>query len=221
MPSITPSLKPSNRTLSRLLQSLLLPLLVVLSLFTVTGPKALAADKAKAILAGGCFWCMEHDFRGLKGVNKVVSGYSGGSRENPTYEDYHDTDAANPVPHVEVVEVTYDPGVVAYNALLDYYFRHIDPTDSGGQFCDRGPAYRPVIFTASEAERGIATAKLNDVAKAIGQTVQVEVLPASKFWPAEDYHQDYADKNPVRYKYYRWNCGRDQRVEQIWSSVTK
>src|SRR5204863_410747 len=135
---------------------------------------------------------------------EAVSGYSGGSRPNPTYEDYHDVDAANPVPHVEAVRVTYDPSKLSYQKLLDYYFRHIDPTDGGGQFCDRGPAYRPVVFVGNEAERKTAESKKAEVAGQLKQKVAVEVLDAPTFWPAEDYHQDYANKNPVRYKYYRW-----------------
>lgn len=194
--------------------------LAILGVAVLASLSASAAERATAILAGGCFWCVEHDFRQLAGVTQVVSGYSGGSRANPTYEDYHDTDAENPVPHVEVVEVTYDPATLSYDALLDYYFRHIDPTDGGGQFCDRGPAYRPVVFVATDAERTAAEAKKTEVARLIGQPVQVEILPAAAFWPAEDYHQDYAEKNPVRYKYYRWNCGRDQRVEEVWSAAS-
>ncbi|MFO1121842.1 MAG: peptide-methionine (S)-S-oxide reductase MsrA [Hyphomicrobiales bacterium] len=193
---------------------------VILGIAVLASLPASAAQRATAILAGGCFWCVEHDFRQLAGVTQVVSGYSGGSRANPTYEDYHDTDAENPVPHVEVVEVTYDPATLSYDALLDYYFRHIDPTDGGGQFCDRGPAYRPVVFFATDAERAAADAKKTDVARQIGQPVQVDILPAAAFWPAEDYHQDYAEKNPVRYKYYRWNCGRDQRIEEVWSAAS-
>ena len=174
---------------------------------------------ASAILAGGCFWCVEHDLRQLSGVIDVVSGYTGGSRPNPTYEDYHDVDATNSVPHVEAVRVTYEPSRLSYAGLLDYYFRHIDPTDGGGQFCDRGPAYRPVVFVANELEREIAKAKKADVARLLRQKVAVEVLDAQTFWPAEGYHQGYATKNPLRYKYYRRNCGRDQRVEAVWNSV--
>jgi peptide-methionine (S)-S-oxide reductase len=180
-----------------------------------------ASTTASAILAGGCFWCVEHDLRELPGVIDVVSGYSGGSRPNPTYEDYHDVDAANPVPHVEVVRVTYDPARLSYASLLDYYFRHIDPTDGGGQFCDRGPAYRPVVFAANDDERKVAEAKKTEVAGLIKRPLAVEVQDAQAFWPAEDYHQRYADKNPLRYKYYRWNCGRDQRVEMIWQGVQR
>jgi peptide-methionine (S)-S-oxide reductase len=186
--------------------------------FATTGARA-EAVKATAVLAGGCFWCVEHDFRQLPGVIKGVSGYSGGSRPNPTYENYHDVDAENPVPHVEVAQITYDPSKLSYAALLDYYFRHIDPTDRDGQFCDRGPAYRPVIFVANAEERKVAEAKKAEVAELIKQPVAVEIAGAKTFWPAEDYHQDYADKNPLRYKLYRWNCGRDKRVEEVWSAA--
>ncbi len=172
-------------------------------------------------MAGGCFWCVEHDLHQLPGVIDVVSGYTGGSRPNPTYEDYHHVNAANPVPHVEAVRITYDLGRLSYADLLDYYFRHIDPTDGGGQFCDRGPAYRPVVFVASEAERETAKAKKADVARLLKQDVAVEVLDAQTFWPAEEYHQDYATKNPLHYKYYRWNCGRDQRVDALWRNVQR
>lgn len=199
-----------------------LVLLRIIVAGTMLGATALAEpapSTASAILAGGCFWCVEHDMRKLPGVTEAVSGYSGGSRPNPTYEDYHDVDAANPVPHLEAVRVTYNPAVLSYEKLLDYYFRHIDPTDGGGQFCDRGPAYRPAVFVGNEAERKVAEAKKAEVARLLKQNVAVEVLNAQTFWPAEDYHQDYAAKNPVRYKYYRWNCGRDQRVEAVWKSA--
>lgn len=201
-----------------------LGLLGIIMVGTMLGATALAQaapTTASAILAGGCFWCVEHDLRQLPGVVDVVSGYTGGSRPNPTYENYHDVDAADPVSHVEAVRVTYDPSRLSYESLLDYYFRHIDPTDNGGQFCDRGSAYRPVVFVSNETERKVAETKKAEVAHLLKQNVAVEVLDAQTFWPAEDYHQDYASKNPLRYKYYRWNCGRDQRVETIWKNVQR
>lgn len=188
-------------------------------LLGMAGPGIAAQPTATAILAGGCFWCVEHDFAKLPGVKDVVSGYSGGTRANPTYENHHDTDTENSVAHVEVVQITYDPALLSYDKLLDHYFRNIDPTDGGGQFCDRGTSYRPVIYTANDEERDTAEAGKASVAKLIAQPVAVEILPAGKFWPAEDYHQDYAEKNPVRYNYYRWNCGRDQRIEKVWSAT--
>ena len=206
---------PSKATLG------LLRIIMVGAMLGTTALAQAAPTTASAILAGGCFWCVEHDLRQLPGVVDVVSGYTGGSRANPTYENYHDVDAADPVSHVEAVRVTYDPSRLSYESLLDYYFRHIDPTDSGGQFCDRGPAYRPVVFVGNATERKVAETKKAEVAHLLKQNVAVEVLDAQTFWPAEDYHQDYASKNPLRYKYYRWNCGRDQRVDTIWKNVQR
>ena len=195
--------------------------MLFIAFLTMSSPGRAADQQAKAILAGGCFWCIEHDFLKLPGVTGVVAGYSGGSRSNPTYENYNHTDANQPIPHVEVVQITYDASRLSYDALLDFYVRHIDPTDGGGQFCDRGAAYRPVIFTMSEQERAEAKVKIEEVAKLISQPVAVEIAEAGRFWPAEDYHQDYAEKNPLRYKYYRWNCGRDQRIADVWGVATQ
>ena len=192
---------------------------LLISLLTLSGASRLAhADgpTAKAILAGGCFWCMEHDFRSLPGTVSVVSGYSGGSLDKPNYENYHEVSDKTPVPHTEVIELTYDTTKVSYAQVIDYYFRHVDPTDGGGQFCDRGPAYRPVIYVANDAEKAVAEATKAEVAKKLNAPVKVEILPAKQFWPAEGYHQDYANKNPVKYNFYRWNCGRDQRVAEVW-----
>ncbi|MFZ2619534.1 MAG: peptide-methionine (S)-S-oxide reductase MsrA, partial [Alphaproteobacteria bacterium] len=158
----------------------------------------------------------EHDMKKLDGVTSATSGYSGGTRPNPTYENYHDVDAANPVPHVEVVQVTYDSAKLNYADVLDYYLRHIDPTDGLGQFCDRGAAYRPVIFTQTATENDTAIGRLASIKPLLKAPVAVDVLPAKAFYPAEDYHQNYADKNPIRYMGYRWNCGRDKRVRDVW-----
>ena len=195
----------------------------LIGLMTLLGASRMAlADgpTATVVLGGGCFWCMEHDFRQLKGVVKAVSGYSGGSIANPTYDNYHDVSTANPVPHVEVAQITYDTSKLSFDQVLDYYFRHVDPTDGGGQFCDRGPSYRPVIFYGNDSEKSAAEAKKADVAKILKAKIAVQILPAKTFWPAEDYHQDYADKNPLKYKFYRWNCGRDQRVAELWGKPT-
>ena len=198
--------------------SMLVGFLALAGATTFAPSLATAADAptAKAILGGGCFWCLEHDFRALPGVVKAVSGYSGGSIANPTYENYHDVSDAQPVPHTEVVEVTYDTSKLSYDQVLDYFFRHVDPTDGGGQFCDRGAPYAPAIFTSNDAEKAAATAKSAAVAKLIKAKVAVAIRDAKPFWPAEDYHQDYADKNPVRYKFYRFSCGRDQRLKELW-----
>ncbi len=172
-----------------------------------------------AILAGGCFWCVESDFDKLDGVIETTSGYSGGTIPNPTYQNYN-----KPVegfePHVEVLEVKYDATKISYEGILDYYFRHIDPTDDGGQFCDRGASYRPVIYVQNDQERDIAVAKSKEVAALIKQDVKVDILEATQFWAAEGYHQNYYKENPVRYNLYRWNCGRDQKIEKIWKKAS-
>ena len=168
---------------------------------------------AKTILAGGCFWCMESDFEKLEGVSDVVSGFTGGTLENPTYNGNHEG-------HFEAVEITYDPDKVSYRELLDYYWVHIDPFDDGGQFCDRGHSYRAAIFVAGEEERSIAEKSREEVqAMFPNQKIVTPILPAATFWPIkgdESYHQDYYKNNPVRYKYYRWRCGRDQRLKEVW-----
>lgn len=175
---------------------------------------------AQTIIAGGCFWCVESDMEKLPGVIDVVSGYAGGSRPNPTYENYHDLDDRWTVPHIEVVQVTYDPQKLSYEALLDYFLRHIDPTDGGGQFCDRGPAYRPAIFVHGPDQESAAKARLEAAAHLLKTSIHVDILPDAAFWPAEDYHQDYHRKNPLRYGFYRANCGRDRRVKQLWGKIS-
>ena len=194
---------------------------VVMGLLSLTVSTVVRSDEpAVAIFAGGCFWCVEHDFRQLQGVLNAVSGYTGGSRTNPTYANYHEVDAANPIAHVEAVKITYDPGVVSFERLLDYYFRHIDPTDGAGQFCDRGAAYRPVVFVKNEAERAAAKAKKASVAKLLKRPIRVEIANATRFWPAEDYHQRYSEKNRLKYRFYRLNCGRDERLKELWGRVS-
>lgn len=170
-----------------------------------------AADKA--ILAGGCFWCMEADFEKLEGVTDVVSGFTGGTAKNPTYNGNHEG-------HFEAVEITYDPQKVSYKELLNHYWVNIDPFDARGQFCDKGPSYLAAIFVANETERKIAEeSKRKVVEKFPGKEVVTPILNASTFYPIkgdESYHQDYYIKYPVRYKIYRWNCGRDKRLKEIW-----
>jgi len=171
------------------------------------------ASAATAIFAGGCFWCVESDFEKVKGVSEAISGFTGGTLKNPTYNGDH-------TGHLEAVEVHYDPKVVSYQDLLHYYWRHIDPFDDGGQFCDRGPTYRSAIFVANDEERKLAEASKREVEKQFpGQTVATQIRDAKTFYPIkgdESYHQDYYKKYPYKYKFYRWNCGRDQRVEEIW-----
>jgi peptide-methionine (S)-S-oxide reductase len=174
-------------------------------------PAALA-ETATAMFAGGCFWCMESAFQGREGVSDVVSGFTGGSSSNPTYQGDH-------AGHFEAIEVSYDPAVVSYQQLVDLYWVNIDPFDNAGQFCDKGPSYRSAIFPATPEETRLAEQSRAAVAaRFASDKVYTEIRPAGAFWPVEEYHQDYYLKNPVRYKYYRWNCGRDQRLEQIWGS---
>ena len=183
-------------------------LITALTLFTTTHVMA-----EKTILAGGCFWCMESDFEKLEGVSDVVSGFSGGSAKNPTYSGNHQG-------HYEVVEITYDPKLVSYKELLDYYWVNIDPFDARGQFCDKGPSYLSAIFVANDEQRAIAQASKEAVeAEFSYYNVVTPILDAATFYPiqgAESYHQDYYKNNPKRYKYYRWSCGRDQRLIEIW-----
>jgi peptide-methionine (S)-S-oxide reductase len=178
-------------------------------------PKALqaaASPYASAVFAGGCFWCTEADFDKVPGVVSTTSGYSGGRVANPTYDQV----SAGGTGHIEVVRVVYDPRRVRYGALVSHFLRTIDPLDGAGQFCDRGAHYRPALFVANAAERRDAQAALAGASARLKRKLQVGVLPAAPFYAAEDYHQDYYRKNPVRYKYYRWRCGRDARLEKVW-----
>jgi peptide-methionine (S)-S-oxide reductase len=167
----------------------------------------------KAVLAGGCFWCMEKDFESLDGVTDVISGFTGGTAENPTYSGDH-------AGHYEAVEITYDPAIVSYEQILQHFWVNIDPFDAQGQFCDKGPSYRSAIFVASEEEQALAEASKQRVVERFpDQTVVTPILPADTFYPIkgdEIHHQDYYRKSPLRYKAYRWSCGRDQRLEEIW-----
>lgn len=163
------------------------------------------------VLAGGCFWCVESDFDSINGVLETVSGYTGGTLDNPTYKDV----TAGDTGHYEAVEITFDPDVVKLDALLHAFWRSVDPTDAGGQFCDRGQSYSTAIFadasqkTAAEASK---TAAMND----LGREIVTPILDAATFFPAEDYHQNYHNKNSVKYNFYRWSCGRNQTVEKVW-----
>ena len=180
-----------------------------------TAVPGLAQDQPKtatAVFAGGCFWCMEPPFDKLEGVLSTISGYAGGTVVNPTYEQV----SAGRTGHIEVLKVEYDPAKVTYDTLLDVFWRQVDPFDAGGQFCDRGKQYGTAIFAGSDEERKKAEASKDDVAKRLNKPVVTPVLPAATFYPAEDYHQDYYKKNPVRYQYYRYSCGRDKRLEQVW-----
>jgi len=183
--------------------------IVMLGLLTQSG--AVLADKA--IFAGGCFWCMESDFEKLAGVTDVISGFTGGTLVNPTYSGNHQG-------HYEAVEITYDPAKVSYKELLQYFWINIDPFDDRGQFCDKGFSYKSAIFVANDNERKLAEQSLAEVIKQFpDKKVVTPVLSQSVFYPIkgdESYHQNYYKNNPVRYKYYRWSCGRDQRLKEIW-----
>lgn len=187
-----------------------------LALLLVAAPVQ-AAGPQDAVLAGGCFWCLEHDLEALPGVLEVVSGYSGGKLANPSYRQV----SAGGTGHQEVVRVRFDPARLSYPTLLRAYFRNIDPFDGGGQFCDRGSSYRPVIFTAGAQQAAQAAASVRQAAGELGVTparLAVVVKPLQRFWPGEAYHQDYASRNAVQYNYYRWACGRDRRLNQVWGA---
>jgi len=173
------------------------------------------ATNATATFAGGCFWCIEADFAKVPGVLKVVSGYTGGSGENPTYESY----AAKG--HIEAVQVSYDPAKISYDQLLDVLWRHLDPTDAGGQFADRGPQYRSVIFYHDEEQRRLAEESKEVLGKSgrFTKPIATEILKFDKFYPAEAYHQGYAQKNPLRYKFYRHGSGRDTFIKRAWENL--
>ncbi len=166
---------------------------------------------AVATFGGGCFWCMEPPFDALDGVLQTVSGYSGGHVKNPSYKQV----VRGNTGHVEVVQVSYDPAIISYQELLAVFWRNVDPFDNGGQFCDRGYSYRPVIFVHDEKQKTAA----EQSKEALGLTNnKTPIETFSSFYKAEDYHQDYYQKNPLRYKYYRYSCGRDQRLNEVWDS---
>jgi peptide-methionine (S)-S-oxide reductase len=175
------------------------------------------AQTAKATFAGGCFWCTESDLQKVPGVISVVSGYSGGQVKGPSYEQV----SSGGTGHRESVEVTYDPKKLSYEKLLDAFWHDVDPFDDEGQFCDKGAQYRGAIFYHDAQQKAAAEASKAALEKRFGRKIVTDILPAGPFYVAEDYHQDYAKKNPVRYHFYRFNCGRDQRLEAIWGSVPR
>lgn len=182
-----------------------------------------AAQAEKAVLAGGCFWCMEANFETVKGVRGVVSGYTGGKAQNPSYDD-HDG-------FVEAVEITFDPKVISYDQILTLFLHSVDVTDAGGQFCDRGPSYATAIFVSGAAQKASAEAAVAAAGKELGRKIVTPIRKAGKFWPAEEYHQDYWRKSDIiltragpkskknAYVYYRKACGRDARVRELWGSA--
>ena len=172
-----------------------------------------------AVFSGGCFWCTESDFEKVDGVIEVISGYTGGTIDNPTYKQV----SAGGSGHIESVKVIYDPDKVSYDALLEYFWRHVDPTDAGGQFVDRGGQYRSAIFYASEKERQLAESSKKTLAASgrFDRPIVTEILPLGAFYEAEEYHQDYYKKNPIRYNWYRSGSGRDRFLEQAWADAEK
>lgn len=170
------------------------------------------AEQKEAILGGGCFWCIEKDFEKVAGVHDVISGYTGGRNVDPTYQNH------TAFGHREVVKIIFDDDVISYEKLLKSFWRSVDPTDAGGQFCDRGHSYTTAIYALDEKQLETAnTQKANlDASGLLSKPIVTEIALAQKFTPAEEGHQDYYKKNPVRYSFYRYSCGRDQRVKEVW-----
>lgn len=188
-------------------------LLLTLCLSLGVAAPGAQADEAVATFAGGCFWCMEPPFDELDGVLATTSGYTGGDLEDPTYEEV----TAGGTGHAEVVQVTYDPEQVSYERLLAVYWRNVDPLDADGQFCDRGDSYRPEIFVHDAEQRRLAEASRAELQSRFEQEIVVPVTDAGEFYRAEDYHQNYYRENPLRYRIYRRLCGRDSRLEEVWT----
>ena len=190
----------------------LMPLLIILSILI----NPIKAYSDEIILAGGCFWCLEHDLEYFEGVDFVKSGYSGGDSNNPSYENHNG--------HQEVVLVNYDPKIVSLDEILRLYLRNIDPLDGKGQFCDRGDSYRPVIFYQNSIEENQSKDALINASRELNvpiEEIKVEIKSKNKFWLAEDYHQNFADNNEFKYKFYRYSCGRDKRLDQLWGENSK
>ena len=197
--------------------SLLRRLLAAVAIVPALTCSAQPAGLAVATFAGGCFWCMEPPYDALLGVISTTSGYMGGTRKNPSYEEV----SSGATGHAEVVQVVYDPKKVSYEKLLETFWKNVDPTVRDRQFCDIGNQYRTAIFYHTDEQRRLAEASREALAKTkpFKEDIVTPVVPAGEFWPAEDYHQDFYVKNPVRYKFYRTGCGRDARLKQLWGSV--
>ncbi len=190
---------------------------LILALALSAAALAQEENLARATFAGGCFWCMEPPYDKIDGVVDTISGFSGGHVENPSYRQV----VAGGTGHIEVVQVVYDPAVVSYERLLEIYWRNVDPFQADGQFCDIGEAYRTAIF-AHDAAQAAAARQSRQAVMAMGiedRPIDTRIIDFEAFYPAEDYHQDYYEKNPVRYNYYRWRCGRDDRLEALWGDA--
>ena len=194
----------------------LLGAMALVAMMGLTGVDAAAAQAgeglAEATFAGGCFWCMEPPYDKLDGVKETISGYTGGRTASPTYEEV----SAGGTGHAEVVRVVYDPAVVSYETLVEVFWKNIDPFATNRQFCDTGDQYRSAIFYHDAAQRKVAEDTKRAHEKRFGREIATQIVPVGNFTRAEEYHQDYYRKNPVRYKFYRWNCGRDARLREVW-----
>ena len=197
----------------------LIPLLLLIAAVVMPVPAAWAAEPQQAVFAGGCFWCLEHDLEVLPGVLSAESGYSGGATANPTYQQV----SSGRTGHAESVLVRFDPELVSYTTLLRAFWRNIDPFDGQGQFCDRGSSYRPVIFTNSPDQLEQANESILLAGQELGasEAFAVAIEPLDRFWPAEDYHQDYAERQALTYNFYRWRCGRDARLDAVWGEQAR
>ncbi|MBJ7538708.1 peptide-methionine (S)-S-oxide reductase MsrA [Marinomonas transparens] len=184
---------------------------------TATFSGASQAAHQTMIVAGGCFWCVESDFEKVQGVLDVVSGYTGGHTENPSYRQVSSKETG----HFEAAKITFDDEIVSLKTLSDYYWKTIDPTDPKGQFCDKGSPYKTAMFYQNDNQKAVFQASLAKVEKTkpFKADIVTQLLPAKTFYPAEQYHQDYYKKNPIRYRYYRASCGRDSRIERLWGEV--
>jgi len=194
------------------MRRLLFSLIAVAAIAGAAAAQPAVPERAVATFAGGCFWCVESDFDHVPGVLETISGYTGGKVANPTYSQV----SAGGTGHAESVEVVYDPRKVSFAQLLDYFWHHVDPTVKDQQFCDHGNQYRTAIFVHNDEERKLAEASKKKVEAELKKPIYTEIAAAGPFYAAEEYHQDFYKKNPTKYKFYRWNCGRDQRLEQIW-----
>jgi peptide-methionine (S)-S-oxide reductase len=181
-------------------------------------PAMAKPDYETATFAGGCFWCMEPPFEKLDGVISTTAGYTGGHKKNPTYEEVSHGGTG----HAEAVQIVFDPRKISYSRLLDVFWHNVDPTNAHGQFCDNGDQYRSEIFYHNEEQRQLAVESLQSLEKKkpFADPIVTRIAPATTFYPAEEYHQDYYKKNPLRYKFYRYTCGRDQRLEQLWGNIS-
>jgi peptide-methionine (S)-S-oxide reductase len=211
----SPYINQSKKPRLQMKKTLLSSLAISTTLLIATLPAQAKTDTL--IVAGGCFWCVESDFEKLDGVTDAVSGYINGTTENPTYEEV----SAKKTGHFEAVQISFDDEKVSLDELVSYFWKTIDPTDPNGQFCDKGSPYKTALFYLNETQQQVFTNSLNELQdnKPFAAPVVTEILEAKTFYPAEDYHQDYAKLNPLRYNYYRYGCGRDARVEELWGEV--